>query len=451
MKTLKFPDLSIAQSIVVSTITIVTIVLVVSGMTFYTTFSYRTDALVETQSREINKQIVLNYESYVDSLIETANYIQSSSLNLDLAKSRETLSDIYFFNTESKKDVVSIFLFDVQGSWILGDRGRRSLPLNVITEAWFVNALVNQAIFHFSPPNNPLSGDLSGEEEVISVSKVVDYLDGKVQKKGVLLLELNFQSIKELAKQTNLGSGGHILILDEDDSLIYSSIKDDGLIQESLRLARLQQLGGFQALIDGMGMYININTLNRTRWRIVTVSNINDILDARHRMLLSLFIIMGVSLLITISMAVFISRRISSPLNQLKKNMLRIENGDFFTRVEVTGQKEIVVVASAFNDMIDQIRLLMDRLVSEQREKRKNELVALQNQINPHFLYNTLDSIVWLAENERSEDVITTVVALARFFRISISKGKNFIPVRDEISHIRNYLTIQSHPLYREV
>ena len=443
MKTLKFPDLSIAQSIVVSTISIVTIVLIVTGMTFYTTFSLRTDALVETQSREINKQIVLNYESYVDSLIETANYIQSSSLNLDLADSYKTLQDIYLFNMESKKDVISIFLFDGKGRWIMGDRGKNTLPLDVSTETWFLNALMNQAIFHFSPPHI-LAGDQIGEEEVISVSRVVDYLDRGEQKKGVLLLELNFQSIKELARQTNLGPGGHILILDEDDSLIYSSLKDDSLIQESLRQARFQHLGGFQALIEGLGMYGNINTLNRTRWRIVSVSNVNEILEARKRMLLSLFIIMGISLLITTPVAVFISRRISSPLNQLKKNMLRIENGDFFTRVEVTGQKEIVLVASAFNDMIDQIRLLMDRVVTEQREKRKNELVALQNQINPHFLYNTLDSIVWLAENERSEDVITTVVALARFFRISISKGKNFIPVRDEISHIRNYLTIQS-------
>jgi two-component system sensor histidine kinase YesM len=86
----------------------------------------------------------------------------------------------------------------------------------------------------------------------------------------------------------------------------------------------------------------------------------------------------------------------------------------------------------------------MERVVDEQRDKRKTELRALQNQINPHFLYNSLDSIVWLAEHERSEDVVTTVIALARFFRISISKGATFILVREEIDHVKNYLTIQS-------
>jgi two-component system sensor histidine kinase YesM len=436
------PDLSIGQSILISTLTIVTIVLVVTGLIFYTTFSIRTDALVESQSREINKQIVLNYESYINSIIETANYIQSSSLNLDLKNSYDSLQNIYIFNMESKKDVVSIALYDKEGQPLLGDQKRETSKKGVTSAFWFQNALRNDAIFYFSPPHIP-EGEGRTQDEVISVSKVVDYFDGSVQKKGVLLLELNFRAIKELARKTNLGPGGHILILNDDDSLIYSTVSGESLTLESLRLARAQYLGGFKAVINSIGMYGNINTLSHTRWRIVTVTNIDDITKAKSRMFLTLFIIMGSSLLITALVSLFISRRISRPLNQLKKCMLRIESGDFYSRVEVTGQKEIVLVAKSFNNMIDEIRTLMDRLVSEQREKRKTELVALQNQINPHFLYNTLDSIVWLAENERSEDVITTVVALARFFRISISKGKNFISVKDEISHIRNYLTIQ--------
>ncbi|WP_168203491.1 cache domain-containing sensor histidine kinase [Oceanispirochaeta crateris] len=442
MKKLTRIDLSIGQSILISTLTIVTIVLAVTGLIFYTSFSIHTDALVESQSREINKQIVLNYESYINSIIEIANYIQSSSLNLDLKNSYESLQNIYVYNMESKKDVVSLALYDKNGVFLLGDLDRKVYDKQVILSFWFQNAMKDDAIFHFSPPH--ISGDdTRTQEEIISVSKVVDYFDGSVQKKGVLLLELNFRVIKELAGKTNLGPGGHILILNDDDSLIYSTVSGAPMAPESLELARAQYLGGFKADINSIGMYGNINTLSHTRWRIVTVTNIDDLNKAKSQMFLNLFLIMGSSLLITALVALFISRRISKPLNQLKKCMLRIESGDFYSRVEVTGQKEIVLVAKSFNDMIDEIRTLMDRLVSEQREKRKTELVALQNQINPHFLYNTLDSIVWLAENERSEDVVTTVVALARFFRISISKGKNFIAVKDEISHIRNYLTIQ--------
>jgi len=439
---LKKIDLSIGHSILISTLAIVTIVLGVTGFIFYTTFSIRTDTLVESQSREINKQIVLNYESYINSLIETANYIQSSSLNLDIRSSYGTLQNIYLFNMESKKDVVSIALYDSQGHQLLGDEGRLLVSNEVSQDDWFTSALRNEGIFHFSPPHFSERGMRTGDE-VISVSKVVDYYDGGEQKKGVLLLELNFRVIRDLAAKTNLGPGGHILILNEDDSLIYSSLSEAPFAPESLRLAREKHLGGFKAVINSISMFGNINTLSHTRWRIVTVTNIDDITKAKKGMFISLFIIMAASLLITAGVAFFISRRISKPLNQLKKCMLKIESGDFYSRVDVTGQKEIVLVAKSFNNMIHEIRTLMDRVVAEQREKRKTELLALQNQINPHFLYNTLDSIVWLAENERSEDVITTVVALARFFRISISKGKNFISVRDEIDHIRNYLTIQ--------
>ena len=139
-----------------------------------------------------------------------------------------------------------------------------------------------------------------------------------------------------------------------------------------------------------------------------------------------------------------ISLRVSHPINQLKTAMLNIEQGDFSQPISVSGQIEIVTLTHSFNNMILKIQELMARLVSQQREKRKMELHILQNQINPHFLYNTLDSIVWLAEHERNKDVITTVVSLAHFFRISISKGESFIPIEDEIFHVENYLTIQN-------
>jgi two-component system sensor histidine kinase YesM len=93
--------------------------------------------------------------------------------------------------------------------------------------------------------------------------------------------------------------------------------------------------------------------------------------------------------------------------------------------------------------MIEEIRRLMDRVVEEQREKRKTEFQALQNQINPHFLYNTLDSIVYLSENKMNDKVVKMVVALSRFFRISISRGRNIILLKEEIEHARNYLLIQ--------
>ena len=435
--------MSIAQSILTATLSIVMIVLFFTSLIYYTSFSRRTDALVESQSREINKQIVLNYKSYISSVLETANYVQSASLNLDVKDSYRELQDIYAFSTDMKKDVVSIYLFDHDGRRILGHEMNPGRKLYIQGAQWFLNALNETTIFHFSAPHNQ-SVSTNGNEQVLSVSRQVEYSEGGLKKNGILLIELNFNSIRDLASKTNLGEDGHILILNDSDALIYYFRDKEGeILSESYDLAVENMMGGFKALIGSQEMYININTLAQTRWRIVTVYNINEIALAKKRMLLILFIIFLVSFFLTAFVAYLISHRISRPLNQLEKSMMRIENGDFNTRVDVTGQKELVLVGDSFNNMMGEIRSLMEKVVEEQRDKRKTELRALQNQINPHFLYNTLDSIVWLAENDRNEDVITTVVALARFFRISISKGKTFIPVGSEIDHIKNYLTIQ--------
>ncbi len=436
-------NLSIGQNILIAILGIVFSILSVTGIIFYTTFSKRTDTLVESQSREINKQIVLNYESYINSVIETANYIQYASLNLDVNSSASELQNIYLINSEIKRDVVSIFLFDLQGIQILGDPVRESLRDGISHESWFTGALAENSIFHFSADNSrSISAD--SEEQVISVSRSVKYTDTGENKNGVILIELNFRTITGLAEKTNLGPGGHILILNDDDSLIYSS-GTYGQIRsrESIQIAVQNYFGGFPADIDNKVMHMNITPLSQTRWRIVTVNDVDEVAQAKRRMLLILVLIFIVSGIVAAAAAVAISRRISSPMKLLRESMANIEKGDFYTKVSVSGQREVVQLAASFNRMIDTIRSLMEKVVEEQRDKRKTELRALQNQINPHFLYNTLDSIVWLAENNRTDDVITTVVALAKFFRISISRGETFIPVADELSHIRNYLTIQ--------
>ena len=93
--------------------------------------------------------------------------------------------------------------------------------------------------------------------------------------------------------------------------------------------------------------------------------------------------------------------------------------------------------------MISTMRHLMEDVLRQEEEKRRSELDVLQSQINPHFLYNTLDSVVWMTENGRTQEAVVMLTALARFFRISLSKGSNIIPIGDEIEHARNYLTIQ--------
>ncbi|MBN2617197.1 MAG: sensor histidine kinase, partial [Spirochaetales bacterium] len=366
-----------------------------------------------------------------------------TTLELDIETSFLKINELFKYNSTIKKDVVSIYLFSLNGSKLVGPDLNQNISTPISKHPWFMDARDDPSISHFSSPHTS-NYSLSGDEDVIFLSRSVDYIKNGFHLKGILLIELNFKNITDLAEKTNLGDGGHILILDDKDSLVYfSGNRITAPFPESMVVAIKNYIGDLKTQINKTEYFISINTLIHTRWRIVTVSNVNDIAEAKNDMIILLTIILLVSFILTTLISIYISKRITSPINKLKDSMFRLENGDFNTKVIVKGQKEVVRLSMSFNTMIDKIRDLMDKVVTEQRETRKNELRALQNQINPHFLYNTLDSIVWLAENHRSEDVITTVVALAKFFRLSISKGATTITVAEEISHIESYLTIQ--------
>ena len=183
------------------------IVLFLTSTIYYSVFTNRINSLIENQSREINKQIVLNYESYIKSVIETSNYIQAASLNLDVRDSYNELQDIYLYNSEIKKDVVSIFLFDEEGKKILGNSPDNMRFYNIPDENWFKNALSEKTTFHFSAPHRQSLASIRNEE-VISVSKSVKYSTAGTEKDGILLIELNFKTLTDLADKTNLGQGG---------------------------------------------------------------------------------------------------------------------------------------------------------------------------------------------------------------------------------------------------
>ena len=124
--------------------------------------------------------------------------------------------------------------------------------------------------------------------------------------------------------------------------------------------------------------------------------------------------------------------------------MARVQEGDFdIPDVVETSENEIGSLTRSFNVMTRRIRELMDQNVRDQEAKRKSELKALQSQINPHFLYNTLDSIIWMAEGKKNEEVVLMTASLARLLRQSISNEDEVVPIAQEVEYARGYLTIQ--------
>src|SRR5690554_2629641 len=156
------------------------------------------------------------------------------------------------------------------------------------------------------------------------------------------------------------------------------------------------------------------------------------------------FVVTIILLIAVVAITAAVSYEISSPIKILKDSMELVQRGQLeIANIENIPNNEIGSLSISFNIMVDEIRNLMDRIVYEQKEKRKSELRALQSQINPHFLYNTLDSIIWMAEAKKTEEVVIMTSALSKLLRQSISNENEELTIFQEISYINSYLTIQ--------
>jgi two-component system sensor histidine kinase YesM len=172
--------------------------------------------------------------------------------------------------------------------------------------------------------------------------------------------------------------------------------------------------------------------------------------DGLSHWVVSYIILTFVAIIFSVTATWGISRSIYMPIKKLHDVTTTITKNDLQALVTRDNVDEITELGMSFNIMIGRIRELLDAKVKEQENLKKAELRALQAQINPHFLYNTLDTIIWMAESKKTNEVIEIVSALSSFFRISLSKGKDWITIGEEIERTRSYLTIQKMR-YRDI
>jgi len=434
-------DLSIGKSIFIS-ILIFTGFLTVSTILSNQLIFDRTDRLIESTSKEINKQVIMNYENYLSNMIGISNSLQEYIIDTTQANDFEELSRLFVLTTNIEKNILNVALISDEGLLVASSVDVKINPI-ILDIEWFLEAKKTPDIHHFSGLHTE-NFFMLGKKEVFTVSKSVQYFVNNVATRGVLMIDIDTSNFKTLAQQTNLGEKGHIVISSQTEKVIYSS--DPLCYGDDCTSAAILKdigLGGRLVKWNNLNMYVNVNTIRDTRWKIATFINVNEIVSTKADILIRLILIFALTLFTTSLITSYFTRRITLPMNTLKSHIALIEKGDFESRVHVSGLKEVTLLAEAFNTMSNRIRELMDKVFTEQNEKRKTQFIALQNQINPHFLYNTLDSIVSLSENNRNKDVENAIIALSKFFRMSISNEMNLVELKDEIEHVRNYLLIQ--------
>ena len=258
-------------------------------------------------------------------------------------------------------------------------------------------------------------------------------------------LDLRFASISSYINNVGIGQHGYCFLMDESgilyhpqQQLIYSQLKSE----DTATLADLPD-GTYS---ESNVIYV-LQTVEGSPWRVVGVSYVDELVTSNLWENFWLLALAAVAILLAaLVSSIVISRALSRPLKGLSRAMRQFEkSADTFTYAPVGGAREVQELSESFGHMVVKIQHLMETVRREEINLRKTELKALQAQINPHFLYNTLDSIAWMCEQGRNDEAVQMVNALAQLFRISISRGHELIPIRSELRHAESYLKIQKH------
>lgn len=182
-----------------------------------------------------------------------------------------------------------------------------------------------------------------------------------------------------------------------------------------------------------------------------SMAKINRMLNVQIRRFMIIFgIVIFFVLVVIMSTAIVLVSGILRPVTDLRVATEKAAEGEFSVRVETKSQDELAILSSRFNYLLENMQRLIDQNKEDERKMRKADLRLLQEQINPHFLYNTLDTIIWLIEADETEEAVKMIVTLSSFFRQVLNKGKEFVMIQEEQKHIESYLQIQE-VRYRDV
>lgn len=424
-------------------------VIMLIGVVLYMQMSRQLTLAVQEENQAVLGQINRSVDSYLRTIMKLSDslyydVIKNADLNTEPVNSRITL--LYDNNKDS---IANIALLSQTGELLEAvPAARLKTDLDVTEEQWFGNTLERTDNLHFSTPHVQYIFDNNENQYrwVITLTRAVEITHGKSTEQGILLIDIRYSSLQQILENIALGNQGYLYMISSGGELIYHpnmQMIETGQMSENIAVAADYRDGSYREKYGGEWREVSVKSVGYTGWKLLSVTPEKGLPLSNLKMRLFAVFVVAAFLLVLVLTNTFISSRITTPIQKLEKSVNAIEAGDLDTEVYMGGSYEIRHLGRSIGDMARRIKMLMEDIVAEHESKRKSEFDTLQSQINPHFLYNTLDIIVWMIENEQKQEAVKIVTALARFFRISLSKGKSIITVRDELEHVRNYLMIQ--------
>lgn len=348
---------------------------------------------------------------------------------------------------DTRNDIYNIGIIGWRGNYLINDEETEMNPYADLTrQSWYQKAKSGEEGVAYSHVQNIVRDRYPW---TVTLSRAIWSQTGG-EEIGVLFIDMNYETISSLCQKINLGKMGYVFILDSDGKLVYHPKQQliyGGVLTEEIKKILETGRGSFYSG-DGQKIY-TVSVSRTTGLTVVGVTRATELLQKSNQMK-DLFLLVAILLISAASLvSVLIADRISEPIRDLGRSMKEVEKGNFDITLENPGFHNVIGdLIGTFNMMIGHIRDLIRQIKEEQEEKRKSELMALQAQINPHFLYNTLDSIIWMSEAKKNEEVIRMTSSLSKLLRRSIMNDREFVTVAEEIDYVNEYLRIQKMRYY---
>lgn len=433
-------------------------VLIVSALLTFLLFSMnhvqRTvlDNSVE-YTKQLMNQVNVDIDSYISYMENIAQIIVNDGdvkeylFTSDASGQTEVKNKIMNqFTTlkDTRSDIYNIGVISLNGRYLLNESEDELNPFAKLESLEWYQDIIDgkrETILTASHIQNVIKDDY---QWVVTLSQgIVNPENGKIE--GVFFVDLNYSSISDLCDRLSLGSKGYTFIVDNSGFIIYhpkQQLLYSGIKTELINQVLEQESGSF--LTADKELLYTVSKSDKTGWFVAGVANYEEMMGRLDETQLIYAILSLVLLAAAILISIVLSNEITKPIKMLGKSMKSVETGNFNqVTFEVEYQNEIGHLTKSFQIMVTKIQNLIKQNIEEQETKRKSELRALQAQINPHFLYNTLDSIIWMAESGKNREVVQMTSSLSKLLRKSISNEKEIVTIESEIGYTKEYLTIQ--------
>lgn len=445
-------NVSLRTRMVLSNIVVALIPFLIFSIVSGFVFLDHAQKTAEEHSVQLIHQVSNSMDVYVETIEKMVNYIQlelqdtpfftmesegASGWDSETDYIRSVLENV----ANSHREVAGIFIATKEDLYVSTGMSRISRdPFQ--NERWYREASENPEeiqLISVVTGRNIVTNRSYSIDDVFSLAKAVqDPETGEVL--GVILLDIRHDIIQSSINGVTIGEKGFVFVMDQEDNIVYTPV--NGIVYR-VNPKWVKAMEPMSVQIQGGSYQIRSELSPYTGWRTVGVFSMDEVMSSVNTIVYILFTCVIISLVLVVIVSFKFSRTLTNPIFKLKRLMKQAESGDLTVRFNFQHNDEIGELGQSFNHMIARIDQLIQMVYVEQENKRTAEMKSLQEQIKPHFLYNTLDTISWMARDYDAEDIVRLVDALTNMFRIGLSHGKDIITVKEEITHVSNYLYIQ--------